>query len=474
MAKKREPTQGEEAQKRTRQLDMNAAYLGVSRLVLMENAGREVARAAGRYSRIAVFAGRGNNGGDGFVAARHLSSQGKKVTVYAVSGKRTKEAEANLGIIQKLESIELRYIKDSADAGEVRKSLGGYDVIIDALLGVGAAGDLKEPAKSLVGAINSAKARVISVDVPTPGVKADLTLSFHYQKTQDAKVAGIGIPAEAETECGPGDVYAALPEREGFEHKGDFGRLLVVAGSRDYSGTPMLVAMAAARTGVDLINIATPSYAAAKIFDPTMIIRPMLSEYYLSEPDIEAILETRFDSMVLGNGIGTKEETESFVRELVSKVRKPVVIDADALKLLEVGKIRENHVLTPHATEFSILFDEQVEDFADRVRLVREKARKTRATIILKGPIDIVSNGSCTKLNKTGNPGMTVGGTGDVLAGIVGALSTKTGTFQAACAGTFLSGLAGDVSRDKLGYCFTAADVAENIPAAIRFCKQFE
>jgi len=131
-------------------------------------------------------------------------------------------------------------------------------------------------------------------------------------------------------------------------------------------------------------------------------------------------------------------------------------------------------VLTPHATEFSILFDEQVEDFADRVRLVREKARKTRATIILKGPIDIVSNGSCTKLNKTGNPGMTVGGTGDVLAGIVGALSTKTGTFQAACAGTFLSGLAGDVSRDKLGYCFTAADVAENIPAAIRFCKQFE
>ena len=474
MAKKPETPKGTEAAKRTKQLDMNAAYLGVTRRLLMENAGREVARTCAKYSRIAVFAGCGNNGGDGLVAARHLSSQGKEVAVYAVSGKRTKEAEASLDIVRKLESIELRYIKDSSDCAEIGKELEKYDAVIDALLGVGAAGEMREPIKTIVKMISSAKAYKVSVDIPTPGVKADLTLSLHYKKTDDAKVAGIGIPKEAETECGPGDVYAALPAREGFEHKGDFGRLLVVAGSREFSGTAMLVARAAARTGVDLITIASPTYVAGKISDPTMIVKPLDSEYYLSDADVDAILETNFDSMVIGNGIGTKDETRSFVEEIIRKVRKPVVVDADALKLLEVKTIRENHILTPHATEFRILFDRHVEDFKDRVGMVEEKAGKTRATIILKGPIDIVSSGAYTKLNKTGNPGMTVGGTGDVLAGIVGALSTKAESFQAACAGTFLSGLAGDISRDKLGYCFTAADVAENIPEAIKFCKQFE
>jgi NAD(P)H-hydrate epimerase len=181
-----------------------------------------------------------------------------------------------------------------------------------------------------------------------------------------------------------------------------------------------------------------------------------------------------FDAMVLGNGLGLHDETRSFVKSVLEKTTKPVVIDADALKLLSVKDIRASHVLTPHAGEFRILFGEHADVLKDRVKMVSSKAKKTGSTIVLKGPVDVVSNPVHTKLNKTGNPGMTVGGTGDVLAGIIGALAAKADIFEAACAGTFLSGLAGDLCRDRFSYSFTATDVIEKIPEAEAFCKQFE
>ncbi|HDI72771.1 MAG TPA: NAD(P)H-hydrate epimerase, partial [Candidatus Altiarchaeales archaeon] len=127
----------------TKLLDMNSSYLGISRLVLMENAGREIARGCERFSNIAVFCGTGNNGGDGFVAARHLSSLGKKVKVYALSGNRSDEAQKNLEIIQNLDSVEIDFIRDSSNCERIKKDLGKFDLIIDALIGVGAKGELR-------------------------------------------------------------------------------------------------------------------------------------------------------------------------------------------------------------------------------------------------------------------------------------------------------------------------------------------
>lgn len=454
----------------TKLLDMNSAYLGVSGRILMENAGKGVALECERFSRIAVFCGAGNNGGDGFVAARHLSSMGKKVRVYALFGRRSDISQRNLEIIQGLDFVETLYIKDSTDCAEIKKELEGFDLIIDALIGVGAKGELREPIKSVVEVINSAKAFRVSVDAPSPGIKADIVLSFHTAKTPDAKVLGIGIPKEAETYCGPGDVYTAVPQRKGFEHKGDFGRLLVIGGSRNFTGTPTLVAKAAYRTGVDLVTVACPAYVAEKMpFDPNLIVNPLDSEFYLSSDDLDHILGMDFDAVVVGNGIGTRDETKSFMKKLLRKIKKPVVLDADALKLIRVKHLMENHILTPHAMEFRLLFGEY-ED-VNRIDAVRNKAGKTKATIVLKGPVDVISNGEETKLNKSGNAGMTVGGTGDVLAGVIGALSTKAGNFQAACAGAFLSGLAGDLCKT---HPFTATDVIEKIPEAIEFCKGFE
>ncbi len=459
----------------TKALDMNSEYLGISRLVLMENAGKEISKECERFRSVAIFCGTGNNGGDGFVAARHLSGIGKRVKVYAIHGRRSREAEKNFEILKRLDSVEIRLIKDSADCREIGKELKEFDLVIDALIGTGVRGEVREPIKSLVNVINSSKAFRLCVDLPTPGVNPDLTISFHIPKTEGAKTVDIGIPREVESFCGPGDVYLSIPKRKGDEHKGDFGRLLVIGGSREFAGTPSLVAQSALRAGIDLVTIYCPAYVADRIpFDPNLIIKAMESEFYFSESDIDKIRDINFDAVVIGNGLGRKEETMYAVRKFLRSQEKPVILDADALKLIKLKDLRKNTIITPHAMEFKMLFGELSEKFEEQISLVQNFAEKTGAVILLKGRIDIISDGDKTKLNRTGNSGMTVGGTGDVLAGIIGALvANKSGLFQASCAGSFLCGLAGDIAKEDLGYYFTATDVIDRIPKAIKFCEGF-
>ncbi len=453
----------------TKAVDMNSAYLGIDGVLLMENAGNALAKHCEGFDSIAVFAGLGNNGGDGLVAARHLSGAKKKVCVYTLYGKRSRECQKNLGIIEKLDSINVEIIRDSKDCKGI--DLDGFSLIIDALLGVGVRGELREPIKSIVDLINSSNAYKIAADCPTPGIVADLTLSFHLPKTSDAKTVDIGVPTEAVSCCGPGDVYLAVPERVGGEHKGEFGRLLIVGGSKIFSKTPVLVGNAALRTGVDLARICAPSYAAKRMHcGEDLLVYPLDSEDYLAKSDVKQILEVDFDSIVIGNGLGTMDETAYALKKLLRKVDTPVVLDADALKLIKPKQIKENFILTPHAKEFEILFGEYP---VDRLSAVEEYSQKTSGVILLKGEVDIISDGKKTKKNHVGNPGMTVGGTGDVLAGIVGALSCKTDPFRSACAGAFISGIAGDFAFKEFNYSLTATDCIDKIPEALYFCREF-
>ncbi len=458
----------------TKILDINSNYLGISRNLLMENAGQEIAREAEKFEKIAVFCGLGNNGGDGFVAARHLASSGKKVKVFSLKGKRAPEAQENFNILKNLPSIEILEIKDSSEADKVREELKEFDAIVDALIGVGIKGELREPLKSLVEVINSSPQFKLSVDSPTPGIKADLVVSFHFPKTENAKVVLIGIPKEAESFVGPGDVWNTLPKRTGEEHKGDFGRVLVLGGSKNFLGAPYLVAEAALRTGADLAIIACPKYVAQHLpFNPNLIINPLPSENYFSLGDLEQLQEINFDVVVIGNGLGIENETKLALKKFLRENEKPVILDADALKLISPRNLNENMIITPHAAEFKSLFEEYPEDFQEKITLVQTKAKKYSTTVVLKNPVDIISNDRETKLNKVGNPGMTVGGTGDVLAGVIGALAVQASPMDAASAGTFLTGLAGDIAQKKLGYYFTATDVIERIPEAIKFCQQY-
>lgn len=457
-------------------VDINCAYLGLDRLLLMENAGAKIAEKCIEYSSIAFFCGLGNNAGDGLVAARHLTGLGKKVRVYALEGIRSKQCQKNLDIMYKLD-MSLQIIRDSTDCEKIADEIGGYAAVVDALIGVGIKGSLREPVKSIVRLINRAHAKKISVDLPTGDdenrVKADLIISLDTAKTEECVVVDIGIPAEARLYCGPGDVVSAIPPRSDDSHKGQYGRLLIVGGSIDYVGAPYLAASSAFNVGTDLVTLTCPAYVAQRIpYDPNLIVNPLNSKEYIESSDVDNILKKNFDTLLIGNGLGVCDETKDAVKEIVKEVEVPIIIDADALVLLNKKYLADNTLVTPHSREFERLFGEYDED--NRVKLAEGYASKTGTTVLLKGGVDVISDGKITRLNRSGNPSMTVGGTGDVLAGIAAGLSAQNkDIFTSACAAAFLTGLAGDLAYERLGVSLKATDVICEIPAAIRYCQGF-
>lgn len=483
-----------------RTVEMNAEYLGVSRLQMMENAGRAVARAVEKRfspgSRVLAICGLGGNGGDGLVAARHLASKGYRVGILLLGDPtwmRMEETKANWEAVKAMElSIDIKIVKDSSEI-----YLPDVDVIIDALIGTGVKGILKSPYLEIVEAINVSKAFKIAVDIPSgldsdtglaagAAVRADCTVTLHKPKKGfkrgeeylgELVVESIGIPLEAELFSGPGDIYTVSRSRPPEAHKGDFGKVLVVGGSEIYSGAPALTAMAAYTVGVDLVYVAAPETVADIItgFSPTLITL-RLKEEHLTPESVEELLHLldRVDSVVLGPGLGLHEETVEGVKRLLDELESrgiPTLIDADGLKAAaELSRrFRTPTVLTPHGGEFKMLSERELEGgVEERGRVVEEEAKRLGATILLKGHIDIISDGLHTRYNRTGNPGMTVGGTGDVLSGVVAAyMALGAHPFEAAVAGAFINGYAGDLAYGEKGYHLSPLDLLERIPRVI-------
>ncbi len=501
--------------------DENSAFLGLDRLLLMENAGRavaeELARRLGdlRGRRVVVLAGPGNNGGDGMVAARHLASMGASVSVILLGREkdlRTDEARANWSVLKNmLLSVELRTARTAEELRRAWEEFGasGADAIVDAIFGTGLRGRIRSPYSDAIELVNSAGGLVLAVDVPSgldpdsgrpsePTVRADVTVTFHKPKpgllrpeardfVGELVVASIGMPPEAELVVGPGDLRAHLRlSRPPHAKKGDFGRVLVIGGGLDYSGAPALSALAALRTGADLAIVASPRSVAGVIrsFSPNLIVRTLSSDRLVSE-DVPFLLElARYaTSVVVGPGLGTDEETFTAVAEFLAKAKdlRPLVIDADAIKALSaipVDLSGARAVITPHAGELRLLSGRDVPppgDLRARMGFVREVARALGVTVLLKAHVDVISDGERVKINLTGNPGMTVGGTGDVLTGVVATfLSWGLGPFEAACLGAFVNGMAGDLAARELGYHITATDVIERIPAVLKPYERLE
>jgi NAD(P)H-hydrate epimerase len=480
-----------------RALEVNAEYFGVSLLQLMENAGRNVAlEVASRFSReqkIAIFCGLGGNGGDGFVAARHLLSMGfKPSVVLAGKGKDITHDAAlkNWCALQSLrEKIPIYEVTDSSTIPKV-----DAEIVVDALLGTGTKGKLKAPILQMVEYINTLSAFKIAVDMPTgvdsdtgevlgTAVKAHVTVTFHKAKTglDAAKkyvgeliVKDIGLPEEIEKFAGPGDVFLAVKPRSASAHKGDFGRLLVIGGSEVFSGAPTLVSLAALRTGVDIAYLAAPAKTAYAVSSMSPdLITLKLDGNHLNPNNMAALkpyLET-VDAVAMGPGLGLHADTREFVKACVTTIEsagKPLLLDADGLKAFAEFKrpLKVPLVLTPHAGEYAILTGRKVpESLEERVVEVQRTAEELKAVILLKGQVDVVCDAKRVKLNSTGNPGMTVGGTGDVLSGIVGAfLAQNVDPFEAAVAGAFVNGAAGDFVAGDIGYHLVASDLLEWIP----------
>lgn len=462
-------------------LDINSSYIGVRTIALMERAGEAVALHVLSISKpdwkVAVVCGKGNNGGDGFVAARRISER-LRTDVFLVEPEGEIDsdiARANLDRVRAL-------VKPLPTFDPER-----YDLIVDAMLGIGIQGRPREPYAKCIKAINQARRSVISVDVPSgwPSdlqVQPDWTVTLHAAKLGMTKqnsgkivVADIGVPHDAEAYCGPGE-FALLPTRRRDAHKGDAGRVLVIGGG-PYTGAPAFTGMSAMRSGVDLTFVATPDSVAlpVSIYSPNIIVRALSGEK-LGPEHVEGLLSfsRKMDVVAIGPGLGSAPETLRAVQELVLGASTPLVIDADAISAcgLKPSVLRgKTGVITPHAGEFKKLTGKTVpeEDLEKRSQMVKEAAARLGMIILLKGPVDVISDGDHVKLNRVHNDAMTVGGTGDVLTGAVAAfIAQKASPFAAARIAAFTCGLAGNLAFEEKSYGLLATDVIEKIPLVLR------
>lgn len=477
--------------------DANAEALGIPRTSLMENAGKCLARKIARDRRpckVTIFAGNGGNGGDGFVAARYLLNQGFEVELFLLTHPsliKSEEARLNWEVLQQISRgfgpLKLEIVLDSSYLRDT-----DAEIVVDALLGIGVKGILREPISTAVDIINHSNGFKIAVDVPTgvdpdsgmvndKAVRADLTITFHRVKVGlkiasveyvgSIEVCDIGIPPEAEIFTGPGDLLR-LQKRDYESHKGQNGRVMVIGGSKDYSGAPALAAFSSLRSGADLVVVVCPQVVSSEIrsYSPDLIVKS-LDDEVITPRDTEKILELakNVDSVILGCGIGLEVETSEALNILLEEIQKPMIIDADALKIIEVEILSQRDyetVLTPHKTEFKALFSQEVlGNLEGMAEVVLEASKNSGCTVLLKSSVDIIATGDKLRLNSTGNPGMTVGGTGDCLAGLVGGLMAQGHHgFEAAFLGAYINGKAGDLAAEEYGYNFTATDILSFIP----------
>jgi NAD(P)H-hydrate epimerase len=464
-------------------VDANAAALGVPRKQLMESSGNAVARVVREMvdpgDSVALVCGRGNNGGDAFVAARFLSSY--DVTVHLLGREATISTDIARENWDALEAAEIdaRKVRDSASL-----SLGDPDVVVDAMLGTGATGALREPEATAARAINDGEAPVVAVDVPSGvdadtgeadgiAVEADRVVTFHDAKPglealeASVTVADIGIPAAAEEFVERGDLLRL--SRDPAAHKGDFGEVLVVGGG-PYAGAPALTARAALRAGADLAYVACPDPVADEVqgYSENLIVEALPGDRLA--PDHVGDLTERaadVDCVLLGPGLGSHERTLAAVEGFLEGFEGTAVVDADALRVVPDVETDATLLCTPHQGELERMGGETADDPAERADLVAAFADEIDATLLVKGAQDVTSNGTTTRRNRTGNPGMTVGGTGDVLAGVCGAMACTLETPEAAAVAAYANGRAGDIVAEDRGYGLTATDLPDAVPRAL-------
>ncbi len=505
-----------------RALDRRAIEeLGVPGPTLMENAGRGAAAAIraflagrGRPVRglaVVVVCGKGNNGGDGFVVARVLAGWGARVRVFLLARAEDVKGDAAAKLAA-LRRARLRPVEvtEPAQLAGLAAALRPAALVVDALLGTGVSGPATGLVAEAIACVNASGVPVAALDLPSglsadsgagpgPVVRAALTTTFAGLKrglllapgrglAGEVRVVPIGIPAdEAERAASvflleAADVAREIPPREPAAHKGDFGHLLVIAGSAGKTGAAALAGRAAMRAGAGLVTVASPRsqqpIVASGPREPMPEPLPETPAQTLALAGKERLtaLAGARDAVALGPGLGLDPETQTLARELVRDLPVPMVVDADALTALTghlevLGDAAGPRCLTPHPGEMARMLGVPVATVqADRIETARRFAARHRVHVVLKGDRSVIAAPDGRVLvNPTGNPGMASGGTGDVLTGMVGAyLARGLAPMSALVCATYLHGLAGDVAARETGEeGLIAGDVIEAIPRAI-------
>ncbi|MFZ3171178.1 MAG: NAD(P)H-hydrate dehydratase [Carboxydocellales bacterium] len=499
-----------------RKLDRTAIEsLGIPGVVLMENAGLQVVEVIARVlgelkdKKITIMAGKGNNGGDGFVIARHLLNRGAEVKtlLFANIEEISGDAKVNLEILQKL-GHKIYPAVNTNSLNIVRVALVYTDLIVDAIYGTGFKGELSEHVGRVVEVVNESKKPVVSVDIPS-GVAGDTgkvngscihathTVTFALPKLGNILQPGadyggklhtvdISIPQQLVNNLGlkcqliTGEmVRSMLPKRHSTTHKGSYGRVAVIAGSEGLTGAAALASMAALRTGAGLVTLGIPrglhDLMEIKLTEVMTTPLPDTGRKTLGVEAQEPIRQMCATAQVLaiGPGLGQDGATMELVQNLLPQIPIPMVIDADALNALAqktelIKQIPGPAVLTPHSGEMARLLGvSRTEIQEDRLKTAQAAAQDWKAVVVLKGAKTIVAcPDGRTYINSTGNPGLATGGTGDVLTGVIAALIAQgLKPEEAAAAGVYLHGLAGDYLQGQLGMLgMVAGDLLEALP----------
>jgi ADP-dependent NAD(P)H-hydrate dehydratase / NAD(P)H-hydrate epimerase len=485
--------------------DRGAQELGIPGGVLMERAGAEMARVARETfapRRALVVAGGGNNGGDGFVVARELHRAGAEVAVLATKEGCDGDPGTNLEV---LHNLGVRFVA----ADEIEAELKRADLVIDALLGTGFSGEVREREARLIEVINGSAARVLAVDVPsgvdgTTGevkgvaVRADVTVCAHAvkvgcvispgrERAGEVVAVDIGVPPEADVESSlvwtdADSLRGKTPRTTEPAHKYSAGALLVVAGSRETTGAPQMVVWGAERAGCGIVFLATAEGSAPVVYlELTEALVHGVSggeEGYMTSGALEEILELaeRTSALAVGPGMGIGEEGRRLVEGILREVEAPVLLDADAItNLAGTGGLagrKAPTVITPHAGELGRLLGTGAKEVdAHRLRSARSAAEEHGCCVLLKGSDTLVVCGEKVAVNSTGNVALATAGTGDILSGVIGAfLSRGMDVYEAARAGAWVHGRAAEIWLEETGWpaeSMIATDLLGYLPLAV-------
>ncbi|MFA6309397.1 MAG: NAD(P)H-hydrate dehydratase [Clostridia bacterium] len=498
--------------------------VGIPSIVLMENAAVKVVDEIEKHfadlknKKALIFAGKGNNGGDALAVARHLHNLGVQVRVYILFRNVDYSCDAgiNLKTIRNM-GIKCIDLQDSDILDEIYfktidRDIFASDFIVDGIFGTGFAGKISGMIQKVIEMINSSDTKVISIDIPsgmngTDGevsdicVKAGLTVTLGLPKlgllihpgcecTGELVVADIGIPDEVIEEhdiyintIDKGYVSKLLPKREPNSNKGTFGEAFIVTGSNGMTGSGCLTAKAALRVGAGLVYIGVPA-SLSQIYDScvTETITIPLEDKGLGLLDIESrenIMKiiTKSDVAAIGPGLSTNGQIFEIIKGIIKTSMTPLIFDADALNVISIDTkilrhLKTTSVLTPHPGEMARLIGISVDEVQkNRIEVAREFALNWKVVLVLKGSRTVIAmpDGNVF-INLTGNSGLATAGTGDVLTGVItGLIAQGARPEDAAVAGAYLHGLAGDLAAaDKTEYGMIAGDVVEMLPYAIK------
>lgn len=494
-------------------------YQMTSRL-LMENAGRSIFDYINRldqnFSKVIILSGLGNNGGDGFVLARQLYNNDIPFELFVIGNPEKIKGDAllNLQILQKLD-VHINSVEDKYKIRSLEKIIDKNDLIIDAILGIGMEGPVRELASEVIEVVNSLYNFVISIDLPSGvnsdtseieniAVEADLTVSLGIPKFGNILFPGVknngklvvgnvGISPKISELLDTRNFILTeeairdyIPKRVADSHKGTYGKAAVIAGSRGLSGAAILTCLAALNSGIGVIELFMPESIDLIISTKVVeIITKPLKETQKGTIDLSSIAEVvqgieESDVVAIGPGCGNSNEIFELVKQIINNSSSPVVIDADGLnalsKNIEVLKESKSQIiLTPHLGEMSRLIDKSIEEIKkDKINIVKEFTKEYNVILVLKSARTIIGlpNGEIY-ININGNSGMSTAGSGDILTGIIASLIAQgVEPEKAALLGVFIHGYSGDlVAEEKGEYGMLAEDIVKSIGKVFKDLK---